>query len=107
MNIFGKTPLCLAVEWGHLSVCQWIFNNVQDKNLKNDIGQAALHIAATTGQFEIFKMIFENVEDKNCLDVSKMTPLHSARRGHLEIYRYILNQHQKVLDDLKSQIEKF
>ena len=42
----GETPLHLASEKGHFSVCQLIIENIDDKNPKNNFGVTPLLMAA-------------------------------------------------------------
>ena len=67
MNI-GWTPLHEAAWKGHLSVCQLIVDNVDDKNPKNDNGKTPLHLASENGHSLVVQLILENVNNKNPKD---------------------------------------
>ena len=87
------TPLHLAAENGHTSVCQLIIDNVQEKNPMNRYENTPLHSAAVHGHFETFKMLFDRAEDKNT--IYPMAPLHfAAWKGHFEIAKLIVDNVQ-------------
>ena len=92
-DITGVTPLHFVAEFGHLTICQFILENVQDKHPMADRGMTPLHFAVIENKFEVFKLIFENVEDKNPLVENRDTLLHvAAMKGHLEICKYIVSK---------------
>ena len=95
----GYTPLHAAVFNGHLDVCHFILDRVQNKNPAVRSGLTPLHLAANRGHEEVFKAIANEIEDKNPGSYSYIainTPLHEAAIfGHLGICQFILNS----LDD--------
>ena len=95
----GYTPLHSAVYNGHLDVCQFILDRLQNKNPAVRSGLTPLHLAANRGHEEVFKAIANEIEDKNPGSYSYIainTPLHEAAIfGHLGICQFILNS----LDD--------
>ena len=82
------TPFHLAASHGHFEICQYIINNIEDKNPGN--GWTPLHEAAKKGHFAIVKLIIDNLTEKNPRDRNGHTPLHmSAMNGHLDICQLI------------------
>ena len=74
-----------AAEDGHLSICQLIIENSENKNPTDRYGLTPLHLAAENGHLSICELIINNVSDKNpeCTKDRK-TPLHiAAKSGHL------------------------
>ena len=61
----GVTPLHCAVTYGKFDICQFIVDNVQDKNPADELGFTPLHYAVFMDHLEIYKLIFKNAEDKN------------------------------------------
>ena len=89
----GYTPLHAAVFNGHLDVCQFILDRVQNKNHAGRKGLTPLHWAANRGHEEVFKAIANEIEDKNPGSDKGSTPLHAAATfGHLGICQFILNR---------------
>ena len=89
------SPLHIAAEFGHLSLCEFILKVTKDKNpgLKNgDIeGWTPLHEAAQGGHLLISYMIMNEIKDKSPKDVNGCTPLHAvASGGHLETFKMIM-----------------
>ena len=81
------TPFHLAASHGHFEICQYIINNIDNKNPG---GWTPLHEAAKKGFFTIVKLIIDNVTEKNPSDRNGHTPLHmSAMNGHLDICQLI------------------
>ena len=67
-----------------------IFQNVLNKNPRNNLGYFPLHVAALQGHFEIFVVTLSNVQDKNPENDLGLTPLHlAAANGHIGICQYI------------------
>ena len=89
----GYTPLHAAALNGHLQVCLFILDRVQNKNPAVRSGLTPLHLAANRGHEEVFKAIANEIEDKNPADNEGETPLHgAARMGHLGICQFILDR---------------
>ena len=87
----GYTPLHLAVERGHFSVCELIIANIQDINPKDNYGITPLHLAASWGQVNIYNFIIKNVHNKNPGDSYRTTPLHLvAENGNIDISKLII-----------------
>ena len=91
-NHLGETPLHYAASKGHLKVCEYIVDKVEDKNPKDINGKTPLHYAAFNGHLQVYNLIMPKVQDKNPYDIYKFTPLHyAAFHGHLPICKYILD----------------
>ena len=76
---------------GHEEICEFIINNVEDKNPQDGEGFSPLYDAASRGHSEICKIIIENVNDKNPANNDRDTPLHAAtQEGHLETCKIII-----------------
>ena len=78
---------------GHLSICQLIVDNVDDKNPKSNDGLTPLHCAAAYGHLSVCQLIFESVDDKNPNDHDGWTPLHwAAFKGHSSVCQFIVQK---------------
>ena len=87
------TGLRLAVQHGHLEVCQYIVNNISvDRNVTTDLyGRSPIHFAVVMGQLEVCKLLIENMQDKIPQTNIGRTPLHlAAKHGHLEISKLLI-----------------
>ena len=92
----GVTPLHCAVTYGKFDICQFIVDNVQDKNPADEIGLTPLHLAAKKGHLSICQLILENVEKKDPRtkynDGYGRTPYDFAKSNdHSEICQLIKN----------------
>jgi ankyrin repeat protein len=85
----------MAADSGHLNICKFIIENVQDKNPADIDGNTPLHFAAISGNLDICKMIMENVQNRNPGNDNGDTPLHhAANRGHLDVCKLIIESMQ-------------
>ena len=75
---YGRTPLHLVAEKGHIEVFGMILDRVPVKNPPDGSGRTPLHQAAHWGHPEICCAILEVVEDKAPLDKYGKTPLQVA-----------------------------
>ena len=91
-NHWGETPLHYAASKGHLKVCEYIVDKVEDKNPKDINGRTPLHYAAFNGYLQVYSLIMPKVQDKNPFDLNYLTPLHyAAQHGYSQICEYILD----------------
>ena len=91
-NRWGETPLHYAASKGHLTICEYIIDKVEDKNPKDINGRTPLHYAAFNGYLQVCNLIMPKVQDKNPFDVNYFTPLHyAAQHGYSQICEYILD----------------
>ena len=68
--------LHLAIKFGfQYESFKLIFENIQNKNPRNDWGETPLHHAVEEGRLEICNLIMENVAEKNPKDHQGKTPL--------------------------------
>ena len=96
INYSGKTPLHIAAENGHLSLCQLIIENVTVKNPKDKDGRTPLHLSAKRGHLQVYRMLLEYAK-KDILkiyippkDKEGFTPLDlAAKNGHFSMYEII------------------
>ena len=87
------TALASAAGAGQLEICQYLINNLDDKNPKKKDGNTVLHIVAHAGHIEIVKCITKNILDKNPKNLVGFTPLdYAAMEGHLDVYKCIAEQ---------------
>ena len=87
----GWTTLHIAVVGRNFEVCQFLVDNMTDKNPKSLTNWTPLHMAAMFGSLKISKLIIQNVESKNPVDSNGRTPLHeSARFNHLKVCKLIV-----------------
>ena len=76
---------------GHLEICQYILQRVENKGPWNSKGCNPLHMAACIGQFELYQALTSMTDVKNPSDNYGKTPLHCAARfGHLDICNFIM-----------------
>jgi len=71
------TALGFAADAGHLEICQYLIDNLDDKNPKRKNGNTVLHFVARAGYIEIVKCITKNILDKNPRNMAGFTPLLS------------------------------
>ena len=89
----GSTQLHEAAIFGHLGICQFILNSLDDKNPSNNNGITPLHLAAWHGHEDVFQAIFNGIEEKNPGNIRGRTPLHHAvSRRNLNICRFIIDR---------------
>ena len=94
-NFAAYKPLHFAAERGYLAKCQFIIDNVKDKNPGKGIyrGITPLHLAARNCHYDVCKLFMEKIEDRNptvnpgnSFKLGGLTPLDmAARNGHLKI----------------------
>ena len=89
-NNNGETPLHSAAKSGHLDICKFILENIQeDKNPEDNVGFTPLHYAFIFEHLEISILIAQNVEYKNIkINISNLRaikqnlkPLNNYRLG--------------------------
>ena len=89
----GSTPLHLSAQEGHLSICELILINTEEKSPLDEFGWSPLHWAAQNGHFDVFQFVCAFVKDINPKAYDGGTPLHlSAQIGNYEISKI-----QKIL----------
>ena len=95
----GNTPFHLAALHGHLEICKFIFEYIDEKNPETnrasriyDKKRTPLHLAAERGHMEVCKFIMGNIIDKNPKSTDDgWTPLHcAASRGQLKVCRLLM-----------------
>ena len=85
------TPFHYEVYNGHLDLCKFLMENLEDKSPKNEHGMTPLHFAAERGFLDICKYILENSDEKSPLDDNGETPFHFAvENRHFDVCDYII-----------------
>ena len=89
-NNNGETPLHSAAKCGHLDICKFILENLQEnRNPADNVGFTPLHYAAILDNLETFKFIDTNVENLGNPQ-SGIAPYHCAiHLGKKEICQFI------------------
>ena len=86
-----ETPLHIAAECGHLDLCIWIMDNLDDKSPMDSDGTTPLHLAAKGGQLKIILKIMSKITETNPLNNEGNSPLHfAAENGHSGVYEKIM-----------------
>jgi len=97
-NIFGNSPLSLAVEYGHDLAAEEILKrqelNVNPKQWDgNYCGRTPLHWAVVKGYENMVRLLLVRGADINARDKASQTPLiEAAAIGHLSIVRLLLEE---------------
>jgi len=63
--IFGKSPLHLAANKGHLSIVEYLVNQKADINAKNQDGNTPLHYAAANAHLSVVEYLVNQKVDIN------------------------------------------
>ena len=90
----GLTPLHLAAQEGHVSICRVILKYVIEKNPQKEDRVTPLHSAACYGRLEACKLLLEEAHDKEPIVVNtggaRLTPAFLAKyNNHDKVYEYI------------------
>ena len=103
-NNNGETPLHSAAKSGHLDICKFILENIQeDKNPEDNVGFTPLHYAAIMEHLDIFKFIAQNVENVNPVKGSGISPYHCALFiGKKEICQFVEEKYSIIKENSKS-----
>ena len=103
-NNNGETPLHSAAKSGHLDICKFILENIQeDKNPEDNVGFTPLHYAAIMEHLDIFKFIAQNVENENPVKGSGISPYHCALFiGKKEICQFVEEKYSIIKENSKS-----
>ena len=71
----GETPLMVASQKGHLSICELLISNGADVNSVDEYGRIPLHLASENNHFLVCKLLIESGADVNHKDINKQTPI--------------------------------
>ena len=77
-DVFGRTPLHLAVMAGRRDVVELLLSHGADPNARDAAGQTPLHWAVGEGHVDIVELLLERSADPNAKDYAGNTPLHTA-----------------------------
>jgi hypothetical protein len=91
VQLFGLTPLHIAVLGGHVDVVKSLLERGADPNItEGEIGLTPLHIAAFIGHADVVRLLLEYGADPTAKNEDGDTPLDLARkRGHREVVSLI------------------
>ena len=78
IRIYTPCLLGRAIRYNNFKVCQFIIENIADKNPSFRRGQTALHMAASEGNLSICEIIVKNTDYLHPLNKDKKTPLELA-----------------------------
>ena len=93
MDIYNLTPLEESIINGHIDICKFIVNTMENKNPAGHDDETLLHRSAIYGQLEIHEYVMDLVEDKNPKNSDGNTPLHyAAIEGNSAIIKLILEK---------------
>jgi len=95
----SSEQLCLATEFYHFPLMEYILENGVDIHAKNSLKVSPIHVAAEKGHIGIIDYFFKN----RCYLMLKnnrgMSPLHfAAGNGHINVIKYLLNKRAKIND---------
>ena len=78
-NNNGETPLHSAAKCGHLDICKFILENInENENPEDNVGLTPLHYAAMLGNLEIYKFLDQNIEHENPNEGIGTSPYYCA-----------------------------
>lgn len=89
------TPLHIAAESLHLSVCEVLLDYCEDThvNCRTDQLSTPLHIVCTRGNLQIAQFLIRSGADINAIDINGETPLHiAAKHGHQALVNWLLSR---------------
>jgi len=93
-DLFLKTPLCIAAEYGNYEVFVELarLTTRPDLEARDEDSQSVLTIACRRGHIDIVKYLLEQNISPNVDDFDYRTPLHAAaENGHMEVCRLLLD----------------
>lgn len=71
-----NSALHIAVQKGHVSICQVLLQHGADVNIKNKRQQTPLHVVSTGRNKEILELLIKRRAEPNTKDCNQRTPLH-------------------------------
>ena len=87
---FGKTPIYMAAEMGHINIVKILAPLTDNPNAPDKNGHTPIHEAAIFGHTEIVKFLAPLTDNPNAPDEDGKTPIYSAARyGHSEIVKIL------------------
>ncbi len=94
---FGRTPLHLASNAGHLTTVKYLHSRGADLHTKSTANTSALHFASTNGHIEVVQYLIENgtsIDEKN---IQMATPMYyAAAGGHENVVEYLIDRGAEV-----------
>ncbi|KAL9969346.1 hypothetical protein ACROYT_G021550 [Oculina patagonica] len=77
-DVEQNSALHIAVQTGHVFVCQVLLQHGADVNIQNKHQQTPLHVASIGKNKEILELLIKQGAQTNTKDDNQRTPLHSA-----------------------------
>ena len=92
-GLYGKTPLIIACESGHLDIAHLLVtHNIDSINVGNKSGYLPLHAACLHGHLDIVQFLLDNGANINQAMISGRTPLYCAcEKGDFELADFLLD----------------
>jgi ankyrin repeat protein len=96
-DFFGRSPLHMAIQSGHLPIVKWLISIGFCINSKDFYyGQTGLHYAVKYGHLEIVKWLIDNGADIDAKDKSWLIPDYMNNSDNKQIIKlFLLNYRNK------------
>lgn len=78
-----NSALHIAVQTGHVSICQVLLQHGADMNIQNKHQQTPLHVVSTGRNKEILELLVKRGAETNTKDRNQRTPLHRWGRARV------------------------
>lgn len=89
---FGKTPLCLASENGHVDMVRLLLDSRGDPEVHFRDGMGPLHFAAQWGFADVLRLLIDSKANIEAEDEDLNRPLHfAAQNGRLEAVQVLVD----------------
>jgi ankyrin repeat protein len=96
-NYRKKSPLFVAVGYGHMDIVKYLLSFGADVNLCDSDGHSPLFIASKEGHCDIVKYLVAHNADVNLCDDFGQSPLFIAsEEGHCDIVKYLVANNADV-----------
>jgi ankyrin repeat protein len=98
-NIYGETPLHLAVQFNNGMIADRLLFEGADANARNKRKESPLHLAVSRGTEDIVTMLLNNNAKINITDENGAKPIHYAvKSGKAFIIRNLLNNGSSLME---------
>ena len=100
---YGRTPLYVASEEGHIDVVKYFVELGADVEAKDRFGKTPLHVASRNGHIDVVKYLVEHGADMEAKDEDGRTPLHLASwNGYIGVVKYLVEHGADVMAKSKD-----